>query len=139
MTKLLSDLSTKFDSSLSLFNGGNLRNAIPRESFATITAKINNKEAIVKFLSDASLLLKKEFGASDPELKLAFREVPLPEKIMNKVFHKNLLSTLDSIPHGVIAWSKEMPDLVETSTNLASIKTEENNKITIVSSSKELC
>ena len=136
MTKLLSDLTIKFDSSLALFNGGNLRNAIPRESFATITVKINNKEAIINFLSDSFLLLKKEFGASDPELKLTFKEVPLPEVIMNKEFHKNLLSTLESIPHGVIAWSKEMPDLVETSTNLASIKTEGNNKITIVSTQR---
>ena len=55
---------------------------------------------------------------------------------MNKEFQKKLLSTLGSIPHGVIAWSKEMPDLVETSTNLASIKTEENNKLTIVSTQR---
>jgi dipeptidase D len=136
MTKLLADLSTKFNSSLSLFNGGNLRNAIPREAFATITADINYKEAIEKVLSESSALLKKELGTSDPELKLTFKEVTLPEVIMNEEFHKNLLSALDSIPHGVIAWSKEMPDLVQTSTNLASVKFEGNNKITIVSTQR---
>ena len=75
MTRLLSDLSTKFDISLALFNGGNLRNAIPRESFATITTNTNYKEAIGKFLSESSVLLKKNFEVSDPELKLTFREV----------------------------------------------------------------
>ncbi len=47
-----------------------------------------------------------------------------------------LISVLNCCPHGVIAWSKEMEDLVETSTNLASAKFTDNNTITIITTQR---
>ena len=55
-------------------------------------------------------------------LRITIREVEAPSSAMDKESQKKLLSSLTCCPHGVIAWSKEMDDLVETSTNLASVK-----------------
>jgi dipeptidase D len=136
MTKILSDLSMLYNINISSFNGGNLRNAIPRESFATITAKKSSINSIKDYISRFHEKIVKEFGSLETNLKLDLREVELPNNIMSKESQKNLLSALDTIPHGAIAWSKKMDDLVETSTNLASVKFEKNNTIIIVSTQR---
>ena len=62
--------------------------------------------------------------------------VPLPEKVMKKKVQEKLLNSLYACPHGVISWSRVMDDLVETSTNLASIKFEGMNRIVISTSQR---
>jgi dipeptidase D len=136
MTKLLSELSRIYDIRISSFNGGNLRNAIPRESFATITAEKNLLQGITKHLIAFHNTLSGETGTLDPDLKLDIKRVDLPNAVLDKESRKKLMSVLDSIPHGVIGWSKEMEHLVETSTNLASVKFEEDKKIIIVSTQR---
>ena len=136
MTRLLSELFMLYNINISGFNGGNLRNAIPRESFATITVEKSSINLIKDYIPRFQETIFKELGSLEPNLKLDIKEVLLPENIMSIESQKNLLSALTAIPHGAIAWSEKIDDLVETSTNLASVKFENNNTIIIVSTQR---
>ncbi len=122
MSRLLFDLSSHLGISISKFDGGNLRNAIPREAFATIAINKIFAEALKKTIDNYIQLIKIEYGELEHDLKIEVIPVKLPSSAMDKGNQSRLLKALIDCPHGVIAWSKDMDDLVETSTNLASVK-----------------
>ena len=136
MNRILRNLSNDFNISISNFNGGNLRNAIPREAFATIVVEKSSFEKILKWISDFNLVILDEMGNIEKELKISAKEADLPAFVMDRENQEKLLDSLSCCPHGTIAWSKEMEDLVETSTNLASVKFGENNTITLVTTQR---
>ncbi|MCX6255496.1 MAG: aminoacyl-histidine dipeptidase [Bacteroidia bacterium] len=136
MNRLLWNISNQFKISLSNFDGGNLRNAIPRESFSTIIIDNSASEEILNWIDTFYSTLLDEFGDLEKDLKISVREVDLPSFVMDKESQKKLLNALNCCPHGVIAWSKEMDDLVETSTNLASAKFSENNTVKIITTQR---
>jgi dipeptidase D len=107
---------------LSEFDGGNLRNAIPREAFAIFTIAKNDKDKAKRLFDTYSKDIKKELHATEPGLTLSFEEVSSPEFVIDKKTQDALLDSLYACPHGVIAWSQTIDGLVETSTNLASVK-----------------
>jgi dipeptidase D len=136
MTSLLCNLTDQFGISLSNFDGGNLRNAIPREAFATITIKNSLASKLKKNIASFLKSLKAEFGSLEPDLKIDIQPVELPTAIMDADNQAKLLTALKNCPHGVIGWSSEMENLVETSTNLASVKFLENNIIKIATTQR---
>ena len=136
MNKLLSNLSDQFGISINRFDGGNLRNAIPREAFATITIKKDLSNDLQKSVENFLLTIKDEFGSLEPYLKITINPVRLPASVMDKENQKRLIDALTCCLHGVICWSKEMENLVETSTNLASVKFLEDNIIIIVTTQR---
>jgi dipeptidase D len=136
MNRLLRNLSNNFRISLSVFDGGNLRNAIPRESFATIVVESSAVEMIKKWIENFHQEILEEFRDIEKELKISVKEIALPEFVMDNASQNKLLSCLTCCPHGAIAWSKEMDNLVETSTNLASVKFTGQNTIQIVTTQR---
>ena len=82
------------------------------------------------------LTVTNEFGDLEKELRISVRETNLPAFSMDKESQKRFLNSLSCCPHGALAWSKEMDDLVETSTNLASAKFSENNTIKIITTQR---
>jgi dipeptidase D len=136
MTRLLLNLSNQFGISLSRFDGGNLRNAIPREAFATITINKDLSAELKRTVENFLFILRDEFGYLEPDLKIAIKSVSLPAGVLSREDQSRLLNSLTGCPHGVIGWSKEMENLVETSTNLASVKFHENNIIKIVTTQR---
>lgn len=136
MTRLLYNLSGQYDISLARFDGGNLRNAIPREAFVTLTANMMFSIELNKSVADFASMLKDEFGPLEPELKVTIRPASLPRSVMDKESQKKLVSALTACPHGVISWSKDMENLVETSSNLASVKFYDDNIVKIVTTQR---
>jgi dipeptidase D len=136
MNRVLWNISKQFDISVSNFNGGNLRNAIPREAFSTIVTNSTSVEPISIWINDFNSILIEEFGDLEKDLKISVHMVGLPEFVMDKISQNKLISVLNCCPHGALAWSKEMDDLVETSTNLASTKFSENNTIKIITTQR---
>lgn len=102
---------------ISSLDGGNKRNAIPREAKAVIFAEEKTvKKAVVKVLSE----VKEELKYSDPGVKIEY----LPSETTSYIKEsKRIIDFLMSLPHGVLAMSMAMENLVETSTNLAVVKT----------------
>ena len=136
MTRLLSALVSQYDIILNKFDGGNLRNAIPRESFSTISASQNRSSDIQETVKEFLKTLRNEYGPLEPELKLSVRKVSNQSIGIDNDTSKRLISALTACPHGVVSWSKEMDNLVETSSNLASVKFIEDNKIQIVTTQR---
>jgi len=136
MNRLLWNISNNFDVSLADFDGGNLRNAIPREAFSKIVCNRADLEQIKSWTDKFYLTQVDEFGILEKDLRISIRETDVPEYVMDKEDQKKFLNALTCCPHGVIAWSQEMEDLVETSTNLASAKFSSNNTIRIITTQR---
>ncbi|HLN19813.1 MAG TPA: aminoacyl-histidine dipeptidase [Bacteroidales bacterium] len=136
MNRLISDISEKQHISIADFDGGNLRNAIPREAFASIVSDKGEIDSIRKIADDFMLTLRKEFGDLEKDLKLSVSVIDVPGYVMDHESQARFIDVINCCPHGVIDWSTEMEDLVETSTNLASAKFEEKNTIKIVTTQR---
>jgi dipeptidase D len=136
MNRILWNLSNEFNISLSNFDGGNLRNAIPREAFATIVAEKSSAGKIKSWIEDFQSTMVDEIGDIEKELKITVKDTDLPGFVMDRGNQNSLLNSLTCCPHGAIAWSKEMDNLVETSTNLASVKFGEDNTIDITTTQR---
>ena len=136
MNRLLWNISNQYNISVADFNGGNLRNAIPREAFSTIVVQKKDAEVLKPWITDFHATLMDEFGDLEKDLKISLKEVKLPSVVMDSDSQKRFLNALTCCPHGVIAWSKEMDDLVETSTNLAIAKFSEDNSIRIITTQR---
>jgi dipeptidase D len=136
MNRLLWNLSNQFQISLSIFDGGNLRNAIPREAFATIVVKKSSVRHILSWIESFYSTILEEFRDIEKDLKIIAKKSELPPFVMDKESQNRLLASLTCCPHGAIAWSKEMDDLVETSTNLASIKFSDDSTIKVVTTQR---
>ena len=136
MNRILWNISNDYNISLADFDGGNLRNAIPREAFATIVLDIKDSDPVKKWIDNFYYTLIDEFGDLEKELNLSYREVELPSSVVDRDNQQKVLNAISCCPHGAIAWSKEMDDLVETSTNLASAKFGEDNTIQIITTQR---
>ncbi len=136
MNRILGSLTDKFGISLNRFNGGNLRNAIPREAFAVIAVDRSSRDNVTEWVGNLQKVLNEEFGEIEKDLKITIREIKPPASVMDRKKQEKLINSLDSCPHGVIAWSKDMDGLVETSTNLASVSFYDDYKIRIVTTQR---
>jgi dipeptidase D len=126
MTDFLLEATQLTGAELYKFEGGNLKNAIPREAFATVLVSASTTEDFVNLCKTFGDSIKQTFSGTEPALNFTLDKVLTPETKIQKDFQFKLLETLKQCPHGVIAWSKDIPGLVETSTNLASVRFSEN-------------
>ncbi len=136
MTRILRDLDERYGILLSNLDGGNLRNAIPREAFATIVAEKSLSDSIISRIKELNDIIRTEFGDLEIDLIINSVECSLPSFVTDRETLASLSDMLTCCPHGVIAWSKDMEDLVETSTNLASVKFHDGDKIKIVTTQR---
>lgn len=109
---------------LAKFDGGNLRNAIPREAYAIFTISPDVAQKVSDLFKQYEPEIRKEYHETEPNLTLKLEKIDLPDYIIDKKTQDALLDSLYACPHGVIAWSQTIQGLVETSTNLASVKFE---------------
>lgn len=103
-------------------HGGNLRNAIAREAYAVIGMPMEQKDATVAALNQFAAMVEAEVAGVEPGFKMTIETVDKPATVIEAGVVDYLLKGLIACPHGVIGMSHSMPGLVETSTNLASVK-----------------
>jgi len=106
---------------VSEINGGSLRNAIPRESFASISVYNSKKTEFNKKFKKVVKAIKTEFKTVDADLEIELKEIETPKKVMTTISQTTLLKTLYAAHNGVYRMSNDMEDLVETSNNLARV------------------
>ncbi len=136
LTRILLELAKENDFELAVFDGGNLRNAIAREAFAIIIVPASQKEKTVAEFNIFAALIYNEFERNEPGLKLKISSTELPASVIEKSAKRKLLSTLDGCPHGVLEMSTRMEGMVETSTNLASVKFTKPGEIVVTTSQR---
>ncbi len=126
LTRFLWQFADEFEIRIHNFNGGNLRNAIAREAEATITLPPDKKELLKEAFHIFQSEIKLEFIRTEPDLELWLTDCQIPKWVIDEDCQCNLLNALYACPHGVHSWSQTIPGLVETSTNLAAVKFEED-------------
>lgn len=136
LTRILWHARQHYKSRLHAFDGGNLRNAIPREAFAVITVKERSVSEFKRSVQNLIEDIRSEYARIDPALSITIEDTPLPAYVIKPAVHRKLLQSLYACPHGVIASSQDIPGLVETSTNLASVKFIEDNQILVTTSQR---
>ena len=137
LARFLNDCLSSADFKLSLccIDGGNKRNAIARESSATVA--LTGDEAAFKSDWDSfSADVKGEYSVTEPDLSFALESVPAPAFTFDTDSAMRIVRGLYAAPHGVLSMSADIPGLVETSTNLASVKVLEGNKVRVGTSQR---
>ena len=136
VARFLWSVGNKFELSLVEFDGGNLRNAIPRAAHAVFGAHVSRKEEIVAMFNRYVADVKDEYGDIETTMELTLESVERPDFCVDFTTTRKLVEALYCAPHGVISMSRDLEGLVETSTNLASVKMLPNNQILVTTSQR---
>ena len=107
--------------SIAEIDGGGLRNAIPRESKAIVAVSSDNSKQFVDTLTNLANDIKKEYKTMEPGLEVEISKTDSPLKVMDGQLQKSFIKSLYATWNGVFRMSADIPDLVETSNNLARV------------------
>jgi dipeptidase D len=121
---------------ISEIDGGNLRNAIPRAAHVVFGVKAAHKEEVVAAFNQYAAAIENEYKGLEVTMKLTLNSVEKPEYTVDSETAKNVVLAVYSAPHGVQSWSRDMENLVESSTNLASVKMAGDDKIVVTTSQR---
>ena len=121
MNRLLFEGYTNYGLKISEVNGGSLRNAIPRESFALVTIDTASKEFFLLKTSELINNIKEEFSTIESNLIIEIQETQLPEKVMELEIQEGFLKSTYAAFNGVYRMSPDIENLVETSNNIARV------------------
>ena len=135
LARILWNAYQDYDVRIADIKAGNLRNAIAREGYAIVTLPKNYVNDFEEYLHKMNEIFKKEFIITDPNVELSFEKTKMPSQILQELLQVDLLNALYVCPHGVQAMSQDISGFVETSTNLASVKIEDE-KIIITTSQR---
>ncbi|MCD4789158.1 MAG: aminoacyl-histidine dipeptidase [Bacteroidales bacterium] len=124
LNKVMLNASDKFGLRLAHIDAGSLRNAIPREAFATVVLRRENEESFLSYIGETEKNEKETYKDIDPDLAIVAEKTDLPAKVIDEKTQSGLFNGVANCPNGVIEWDKNMPDVVETSSNLAIIKSD---------------
>ena len=134
LARLLWNISKEYEIFISDIKGGDKHNAIPRESYANISVRKKDKESIIKELKKYELEILEEIKPIDPNMKLDVESTEPLKAILDKKSTVSIINLLHSLPHGVEKMSYDIPELVETSTNLATVIIKEKSVLIGLSS-----
>lgn len=121
MNRLLFDGFENFGLRISEINGGSLRNAIPRESQATVAIDAIHEDAFIMEMAQLSQTIKSELQTTEPDLEIIVAKCDMPKTIMDLGVQEGVTRALYAACNGVYRMSADIPDLVETSNNIAKV------------------
>lgn len=136
VARLLYEAQQKFGARVSYIDGGNLRNAIPREAWAVFGVPQEVQPEFDVRYSDFARQIKEEWRLTEPDMKLTLTMVSHVADVMTLKAQQSLLGALIGVPNGVLAMSQAVEGLVETSTNLASVKFAQSDKVVVTTSQR---
>lgn len=129
MARFLKDAVAECDVRLASFNGGSLRNAIPREAFAVVSILPENEKIFLEMVSEYEALYKEEFTDIETSLSLKAVKVDMPKSLMPEEIQDSLINAVVGCQNGVVNMLTSFKGVVETSSNLASVKTSEGEVV----------
>ena len=124
--RFLKDAVANYEARLAYVEGGSLRNAIPREAAAVITIPVEGVDEIMDLVAEYENLFVAEYDGVEDNIQLTATEVECPATELPEDVQDFLIHAITACPHGVYRVIPEMPDVVETSNNLAMLVTEDN-------------
>ncbi|MFT2011269.1 aminoacyl-histidine dipeptidase [Pontibacter sp. 13R65] len=127
MNRLLHQAATQYNIQISSIDGGGLRNAIPRESFAELSVAASNSSAFESFIKEHTAVLKTELATTDPKLEVQLQSMEAPEKVLAPEFQATFLRAVYACPNGIYRMTPDMVHLVQTSNNVARVQVKNGN------------
>ncbi len=135
LTRLLWRPDGSFEYAVSKCGGGNKRNAIAREAWAEVVVSADKVASFTEQVNKVAEEVKFEFRTVEPGLRVTVERLPsLPERVLAAGSWQRVLNSLFVLPHGVLAMSREIEGLVETSNNVATLACEETRAVIQMSS-----
>lgn len=123
LVRALLKVLEKHDFDVQHIEGGNLRNAIPRESYANIFVDPGERDDIEAKFAHIFDIIASEYKLTEPDFHYTIKEnKELPDQAFESIEIEPFLKALLALPNGVIRTDKTMDNGVETSTNLAAIQ-----------------
>ena len=119
LARIVHDLLIEFDSQLASFEGGNMRNAIPREAHAVLVFNLEDMDGLEDYMKEYEAQLNDEYAPIESGITLSIEEVTLPTAVVPSEIQDNMINVLMACQNGVMRMIPTVPDTVETSSNLA--------------------
>jgi len=110
---------------LASYHGGTLRNAIPRETFAILTLPAENVPALKEGVAAYEKMINESFTSIENRLILTVETSAMPDNLMPEGIQDDLINAMVAVHDGVLRYIPEMPEVVETSSNLAIVDSQE--------------
>lgn len=127
LSHFLKTLVRDFEARVASIEGGTVCNAIPNEASAIITIPAEGEDDLYEVAQEFQEIFENEYKVSDPEFELIVESVSLPEGLLPEPVQDDIINAIVAVPNGVYRYSPTLKDVVETSSNLSSIHTKENN------------
>jgi dipeptidase D len=121
MNRLLYNASLKYDIRIGKFDGGGLRNAIPRESFSEVALPIAEKINFTQFIKEQESIFQAEYGTTDTDLVIEISPSENISNVLSRAIQYQLLRAIYALPNGIYRMSSDMENLVQTSNNVSRI------------------
>lgn len=119
LARVVHDLLVEFDCQLASFEGGNMRNAIPREAHAILLFNPDDMEGLDDYIKEYEAQINSEYETIESNVSLKMEAVEVPATVVPEEIQDNMISTLMACQDGVMRMIPTVPDTVETSSNLA--------------------
>ena len=122
MARFVNQVITFDEACLVSWNGGNMRNAIPRECEVVITIPASEEEDVLAYVQECEALWNEEYHVHETPITFKAERVELPKYMVPAEIRDNLVDAIYACHNGVLRMIPTIPDTVETSNNLAIIK-----------------
>lgn len=119
LARIIHDLLIEFDSQLASFEGGNMRNAIPREAHAVLVFNPEDMDGLEDYIKEYEAQLNDEYASIESDITLKMEDMVVPASVVPTEIQDNLINALMACQNGVMRMIPTVPDTVETSSNLA--------------------
>lgn len=115
------------DARLAEWNGGNMRNAIPRECEVVVAVPAENEEVLQALANECETLFNEEYGAIETPITVTVEKVDKMEELVPEEIQDGLVRAIYACQNGVSRMIPTIPDTVETSSNLAIVNIDSNS------------
>ena len=131
LVRFLKFAAANYEAMLAKINGGDMRNAIPREASAILTIDSEDREDFLEAIEEFEEMLRTEYADAEPNLSLTCHEVARPDLVIDEMTADDIINAIQGSINGVIRMSTMVENLVETSLNLSIIRTNDNNSVEV--------
>ena len=139
MNRFLKEVVSNYEARIASVDGGSLRNAIPRESFVVLTIPEQLSEDLIDLVDEYEQLFRDDFLGIEDAISFKAERVDMPKSLLPVEVQDDLINAVEACSNGVISYLADFPGVVESSLNLALVKSTEQNieiKLLIRSSSE---
>ena len=120
--RFLKEAVSRYEARVAEIEGGNMRNAIPREAHAVITIPEETKNDIIKLADEYQTLFNEEYKDLENKISISIQDVATPDNVIPEEIQDDFINAVTGCPNGVFRMIPSIPDIVETSMNLSIIK-----------------